>query len=219
ALTQFGSHRLVELADDNTFAGTRNFDQLFDLFSRYKLRYFTEADWRIGENPSLLAGLASSGCVHVLVGVESLVYSHSGMGLKNSSVNRVMDAITAIQEHGIAATGCFIVGSDGETKESISNLATFLLESKLADIQLTLLTPFPGTALYRRLKKEGRLLPDRDWSFYTLFDVTFEPDQMSVVELEQSFRDLVKTVFTCDAVNRRSQLRDEIWKKNLKTCS
>lgn len=218
AMTQFGLPRLIELADDNTFAGGRDVDQLFDLFSQRKIRYFTEADWRIGENPQLLAGLAASGCVQVLVGVESLVFAHRGMGAKLTSLRRMMDAIAAIQESGVAVIGCFIVGSDGETRESIDRLAEFLLSAQLADIQLTLLTPFPGTTLHRQLRDNGRLLPDRDWSHFTLFDVTYQPDQMTVEALESAFKNLIRTVFQTDAATARSRLKRQIWNRNLKSC-
>lgn len=218
AIMRVDSSRLIELADDNTFAGKRDFDRLFEVFSRYNLKYFTEADWRIGEKPKLLKKLSASGCVQVLVGVESLVFSHSGMGSKESSLDRMMNAIAAIQEHGVAVIGCFIVGSDGETQQTIDKLAEFLLDANLADIQLTLLTPFPGTALHDRMKMEGRLLADRDWSYYTLFDVTYQPDRMTVAELEDGFKQLLMTVFNQDAVAKRSKLKKRIWKNNLTKC-
>lgn len=213
SIISFGGSRMIELADDNTFAGNRNVEELCDLFATHKIKYFTEADWRIAGNTRLLERLAASGCVQVLVGVESLVHSHSGMGVKKASMRHIMDSIDKIQDHGIAVLGCFIVGSDGETPESIRRLGDFLLSSRLAEIQLTLLTPFPGTALHARLKREGRLLPDRDWSHYTLFDVTFQPDRMSVSELECEFKALLRTVFNDEASRKRSLLKKSLWSR------
>ncbi len=137
------------------------------------VRYFTEVDWRIGERPDVLEGLAASGCVQVLVGLESLELRHGGMGAKGAPLARMIDAVEAIQAAGVAVVGCFIVGADGETEASLDRLGVFLESAPLADIQLTLQTPFPGTALHRRLRDEGRLIEDRGWSHYTLFDVTY----------------------------------------------
>ncbi len=81
-------------------------------------------------------------------------------------------------------------------------------------MQITLQTPFPGTPLYRRLQRAGRLLAERGWPYYTLFDVTYRPDAMSVVELETGFRALVRRVFTPDAVARRNRIRRETWRRN-----
>ncbi len=207
---------IIELADDNTLAGNRDHAALLDEFERSDVRYFTECDWRIGEQPELLARLAASGCVQVLVGVESLVAAPVGFGPKAADLPRMMDALLAIQAAGIAVIGCFIVGCDGETRASIDALAEFLNECPLADVQVTLQTPFPGTALRRRLERAGRILPDRDWSHYTLFDVTFQPDAMSVAELECGFRELVREVYRPEAVRCRQAIRRQTWRRHPK---
>ena len=140
---------LVELADDNTFAGERDQGELLSVLGDANIRYFTESDWRIGEREDLLIELAASGCVQVLVGVESLVYTYRGYGDKQTDSNRLMAALYRIQDHGIAVVGCFVLGADGETEASIMKLGQFLLDCKLADVQVTLQTPFPGSPLRR----------------------------------------------------------------------
>jgi radical SAM superfamily enzyme YgiQ (UPF0313 family) len=216
AIGQIDSRPLVELADDNTFAGGRNPAELFASFQRAGVRYFTEADWRIGNRPDVLAGLAASGCAQVLVGIESLVFRYPGMGDKRAELDAMLDAVGRIQEAGVPVNGCFIVGADGEMRESLDRLAVFLLDSPLAEIQLTLQTPFPGTGLYRRLRDQGRLLADCDWPSYTLFDVTYQPDQMSPAELTAGFRELVRTVFSKSATERRSAIRRSVLKNRTK---
>ncbi|HKB40524.1 MAG TPA: cobalamin-dependent protein [Gemmataceae bacterium] len=214
AITALVPDPVLELADDNTFVGGRDAWALLDTLAGAKARYFTEADWRIGERPELLRPLAASGCVQVLVGVESLVFRAAGMGAKQAELPRIMDAVRAIQEAGVAVIGCFIVGCDGETRQTLDRLKETILDSPLADVQLTLQTPFPGTALYRRLRQQGRLLPERGWSHYTLFDVTYQPDPMSVSELETSFREVIRQVFSAEASSRRQEIRKQTWRKN-----
>lgn len=201
---------LIELADDNTFAGHRDADELCDVLSRAGVRYFTEADWRIGTKPALLRRLAESGCVQVLVGIESQVFRYASMGGKQANLDRIIAAVAAIQEAGVAVNGCFIVGADGETRQTIDRLVECILDSPLADVQLTLQTPFPGTALRRRLRNEGRLLADRGWSHHTLFDVTYQPDQMSVAELEAAFREALRAVYSAEAADKRQARRRRI---------
>jgi radical SAM superfamily enzyme YgiQ (UPF0313 family) len=210
AIGRLSDRPLVELADDNTFAGGRDPARLFAALEAAQVRYFTEADWRIGERPDVLAGLAASGCAQVLVGIESLVFRYPGMGEKRAELARIMDAVERIQDSGVAVNGCFIVGAEGETRESLDRLTRFVLDSPLAEVQITLQTPFPGTALHRRLKEQGRLLPDRGWSSYTLFDVTYQPDSLSVEELAQGFREVVSALFSRDASARRSAIRRRI---------
>jgi radical SAM superfamily enzyme YgiQ (UPF0313 family) len=205
---------VVELADDNTFAGGRDPGPLFDALRESEARYFTEVDWRVGERPEVLRGLADSGCVQVLVGLESLVFRHPGMGPKQAELRRMMGACEAIQGAGVAVLGCFIVGADGETRDSLDRLTAFLLDCPLAEVQVTVQTPFPGTALYRRLRDAGRLLPDRGWSSYTLFDVTYQPDGMRVEQLEAGFRDVLRAVFAAGPSARRQRIRAETWRRH-----
>jgi len=214
ALVSLDPEPLLELADDNTFAGGRPAAPLLEALKQSGARYFTEVDWRIGERPDVLRDLAYSGCVQVLVGLEALAHRLPGMGAKGAEWPRVRDALLAIQAAGVAVIGCFIVGCDGEQRRSLDYLARFILDSPLADVQLTLQTPFPGSPLYRRLLKQGRLIPNRGWSFYTLFDVTFQPDRMEVAELEAAFREIVCQVFNSEASDRRAAIRRQTWQRN-----
>ena len=204
----------IELADDNTFARGGPHDDTLNAFANSGARWFTEADWRLGENPHVLEKLASAGCVQVLVGLESLVHQHTGMGAKRTSMHRMMDAVCAIQAAGVAVIGCYIVGSDGETQESIDRLREFLETDPCADAQITLQTPFPGTALRERLRKEGRLLHDKDWSHHTLFDVAYQPDRMTPEQLASSFRNLLIDAFGQAPTSRRQRIRRETWSRN-----
>lgn len=202
---------IIEFADDNTLAGRRDANELLAMLSRADVRYFTECDWRIGERPEVLHRLAESGCVQVLMGFESQVHVHEGMGAKRARLNRMVDAAVRVQEAGVAVIGCFVLGADGEDYESMSHLAELLMRLPLADIQITLQTPFPGTALRRRLADEGRLLADRGWESCTLFDVTYQPDRLSVQELERGFRQVVQMVFAPDPAARRAEIRRQVW--------
>ncbi|MEQ8791675.1 MAG: radical SAM protein [Pirellulaceae bacterium] len=214
ALSRIAPQPWLELADDNTFAGTRDFEPLLQLLTDAGARYFTETDWRIGERPEIVSQLANSGCVQVLVGIESLVFRYGGMGAKQAEFDRMMQAAVALQEAGVVVNGCFIIGAEGETEASLDRLTQFLLDCPLAEIQLTLQTPFPGTSLYARLRREGRLLADRDWSHYTLFDVTYQPDLLSVADLEAGFQRVVGAVFSPEASARRAAIRRRVWRNN-----
>jgi radical SAM superfamily enzyme YgiQ (UPF0313 family) len=213
ALRRFDKTPWIELADDNTLAGRDDSMQLLTAIEKHSVRYFTECDWRIGENPELVKALARSGCVQILVGIESLAFQYAGMGRKDAQLTRIMQAIDVIQDQGIVVNGCFIVGADGETNDSLDRLATFIGDSRLAEVQITVQTPFPGTSLYRRLQKPGRLL-DRSWSHYNLFDVVYEPNILTVQELELGLRRILSEVFSASENRKRKQLRHQIWRSH-----
>jgi radical SAM superfamily enzyme YgiQ (UPF0313 family) len=218
ALKASVSRPVLELADDNTFAGGRDHEKLLETLASANARYFTESDWRLGEQRELLKNLAASGCVQVLVGIESLIHAYRGFGNKKAELSRIMSALEAIQDHGVAVVGCFVLGADGETRSSVAQLTQVLLDCQLADVQVTLQTPFPGSPLRRRLQQAGRILPDRGWDYYTLFDVTFVPDSMTVSELEQAYRELAGLVYSLAENTRRLGIRRKIWMKSQLAC-
>jgi radical SAM superfamily enzyme YgiQ (UPF0313 family) len=99
--------------------------------------------------------------------------------------------------------GCFILGLDNHTPDVFPAILEFVRRSGLAEVQFTVLTPFPGTPLYHRLKAEGRLLSDRFWDACTLFDVNYRPKQMSVRELEEGLQWLFRKTYNRDESNQR----------------
>ena len=214
AISQIINRPIIELADDNTFAAGGDHHELLDAMAASGARWFTEADWRLGENAAVLDRLAEAGCVQVLVGLESIIHRYGGMGAKAAPVTRMNECVQAIQQTGVAVIGCYVAGADGETEQTIEQLGTTLNNSPCADIQVTVQTPFPGTGLRKRLANEGRLLPNCGWSSMTLFDVAYQPDRMSALALENRFAELLTRVYGEKPTRRRNEIRRNVWAQN-----
>ena len=176
-------HRpFLEFADDNAFAGTGYWMELLRELSRRHVHWFAETDLSVHENDELLDLMRESGCAEVLIGLESPVESGlAGIELKSDWKRKqcplYKQAVQRIQSHGIRVNGCFVLGLDGHTSEIFDQVYRFAEESELFDVQITLQTPFPGTPLYERLKREDRLLYPEAWERCTLFDVNYRPDR------------------------------------------
>ncbi len=201
-------HPFIEFADDNSFVHREHYKRLLREMTRENLRWFTEADVRVAEDEELLGLMRDSGCQQVLIGLESPGrQSLNGVELKNNwklhQQHRYKAAIEKIQSYGITVNGCFILGLDGDTPEVFDDVLAFVRESGLYEVQITFLTPFPGTPLYHRLKREGRLLRDGAWELCTLFDINFRPKNMSAPELQQGFLALGKELYCAEETSRR----------------
>ena len=120
-----------------------------------------------------------------------------------------------IQSRGVTVNGCFVVGLDGDTEASFEELRDYIVESNLLEVQVTVPTPFPGTPLYHRLHREGRLLRERFWDRCTLFDVNFEPKNMSVGDLEAGLRWLCTEIYNDRELARRRRHYMDIAKNNI----
>ncbi|HEX7897577.1 MAG TPA: radical SAM protein [Planctomycetota bacterium] len=200
----------IELADDNTFVNKPWSRELVAAIAKEDVHWFTETDVSVADDPELLDLLRDSGCRQVLIGFESpRAASLDGLDAANWKSKRFdgyRRAIDDLQSRGITVNGCFITGLDGDTPEVFGEIERFVKSSGLVEVQTTVLTPFPGTALYRRLKAEGRLLRDRYWEQCTLFDVTYKPKRMSVNDLEQGLEYLMSSLYSPAETCRRRKL-------------
>ncbi len=111
-----------------------------------------------------------------------------------------MEAIEKIQSRGVSVCGCFIVGLDSDTVDTFDELREFIDRSRLLEVQVTILTPFPGTRLYQQLLEEGRLLHPGQWDRCTLFDLNFRPRGMTVEQLEDGVMQLWRDCWNGDAL-------------------
>ncbi len=204
-------HRpFIEFADDNTFADKKHGKALMRGLAGEGVRWFTETDVSVADDEELLAMMRDAGCYQVLVGLESPNFSSlDRVELKSNwkarRTNRYLRAVETIQRHGITVNGCFVLGLDGDGPECFDHVLDFVEKSGLYDVQITYLTPFPGTPLWSRLSEEGRLLSEEATERCTLFDINLQPDSMSVDELRDGFWDLARRLYNPEFVEKRNR--------------
>lgn len=199
----------LEFADDNSFVDRAWAKLLLRELASRRVRWFTECDVAVADDPELLDLMASSGCAQVLIGLESPTAADlvgiDAHGWKRRRLDRYREAVARIQGAGIGVNGCFILGIDGQGVDAFDAVHAFARDAGLAEVQVTVQTAFPGTALHRRLLDAGRLLEPTRWELCTLFDVNFRPSAMTVEQLRDGFRDLVRRLYTDDLVRERRQ--------------
>ncbi len=208
AIKELWPKPFIEFADDNSFVQRPHYKELMRAMIPEDLRWFTEADIRIAEDPELLGLMRDAGCQQVLIGLESpRRQSLDGVELKGNWKMRQLefykDSIARIQSYGITVNGCFILGLDGDGPDVFESVLEFVRESGLYEVQITFLTAFPGTPLYRRLKSEGRILRDEAWHLCTLFDINFQPRNISLAELQAGFLGLAKQLYSQEETETR----------------
>lgn len=209
----------LEFADDNSFVNRAYWKNLLPRLAARRVRWFSESDISVANDPELLTLMRDAGCVEVLIGLESPVATGLA-GLerrrdwKHQQLARYHEAIHRIQSHGIRVNGCFILGLDGQTPEIFDQIYNCVEQLELYDVQITLQTPFPGTPLYEQLRRDGRLFEPDAWHRCTLFDLTYEPKPMGRDELVQGFRDLARRLYSDSFTDWR---RDTFRRKYLRS--
>ncbi len=216
-ICELWKHPFIEFADDNSFVNRAYWKELLPQLKRRHVKWFTETDLSIAQDPDLLRMLRESGCAQVLIGLESptappLDQLEQKSNWKHAHFADYKASIRAIQSHGITVNGCFILGLDGQTVEVFDQVYDFVRGTELYEVQITLLTPFPGTALYQRLSEADRLIEPTNWNSCTLFDVNFHPQDMTAHELRTGFHGLAMKLYS-DAFTK---WRRDTFKRNLR---
>lgn len=205
----------LEFADDNSFVNHAYWKDLLPQLKGKGVKWFAETDISVAEDGELLDRMRDAGCAQVLIGLESPTES-SLRGVETRSDWKYRkypyykNAIRRIQSRGITVNGCFVLGLDGQTTEIFNHVVNFVRESQLCEVQITLMTPFPGTPLYARLEREGRLIEPGNWNKCTLFDINFTPSHMSVEQLSDGFKALTVELYGDESTSRRREHVKEI---------
>jgi radical SAM superfamily enzyme YgiQ (UPF0313 family) len=192
------SKKLIFFVDDNLVGYGRRASEraksLFEGMIRKRLRkwWWCQTSINVAEDEELLRLAARSGCRLLFIGFESVTEAVLEGLTKNRRARQVLEAyrraIATIHRHGIAVLGSFIFGLDEEDPNVFEATARFILETGVDVAQLTFLTPLPGTPLFERLQREGRLLYHnfpQDWSQFDFQQVTFAPRGKTAGDLYQ----------------------------------
>lgn len=141
----------------------------------------------VTDDPSLVRAMALSGCTGVFVGFESLsAASLAGTNKRTPPPDDYARRVRLLHDHGIAVNGSFVFGFDEEGPEIFARTLGWVEELRMACATFHILTPYPGTPLFRRLEAEGRLL-HRDWDRYDTAHVVFRPARMSAEQLSDGY--------------------------------
>jgi radical SAM superfamily enzyme YgiQ (UPF0313 family) len=208
AVQRVRAQPFIEFADDNTFVDKNWGKELCRRLVPLQLKWFAETDVSVASDPELLDLMRESGCRQVLIGLESPEQSPlEGIEMKSNfkarSASGYAEAVNEIQSHGITVNGCFILGLDRHTPVIFEQVLDFAVTNSLYDVQVTILTAFPGTPLYDRLLSEGRILEPRRWDLCTLFDVNFEPAGMSAQQLRDGIYWLTERLYSEQCTKQR----------------
>ncbi|HSM12649.1 MAG TPA: radical SAM protein [Thermoanaerobaculia bacterium] len=155
------------------------------------------------DDPALVREMALSGCTGVFVGFETLAAENlDAAGKRGPRPDDFARRVAVLHEHGIQVNGSFVFGFDSDDAGVFDRTLEWIEENRLECATFHILTPYPGTPLFRQLEAEGRLL-HRDWSRYDTGHVVFRPRRMSVEELERGYRDCYRELFSHGSIWRR----------------
>ena len=148
------SEPFVFVLDDNFLTNKKRCAELCDEIERRGLKKYWMTQGRTdfaADNPELMARLAKNGLMMVLSGFESNDDDNLAALRKRSSWEKNLRANEVLKKNGVISTGIFMVRPDW-TKEQFQSLYDYVNTLDIGIPLFTILTPLPGTQLYRAYK-------------------------------------------------------------------
>lgn len=214
-IKELGYNRFL-LLDDNIFSDIPYLMELLGEIKKLKMKWMSQCSISIADNSKVLKTAYESGCEALSFGIESISQeSLDSMNKSWANVKRYKEQIQKITKAGIDVSTEMVVGADGDTLESISKTADFIIESKIVVPRFYILTPIPGTLFFEEMKSQNRIVNNEIYS-YNGTTAVHKPLNMTPVELTDAYWDLYKKVFSRSAILKRTVFRKDFFKNPLK---
>ncbi len=194
--------RHVLFIDDN-FIGVPSYTRdLLDRIRGMNLKWSAAVTTKIADHPDLLDLMAETGCQSLFIGFESINnLSLQGVN-KDNCFEKYERLITEIHKRGIMINASMVFGLDGDEPDVFQRTLDWLVKNKVETLTSHILTPYPGTELYRRMKEKGRIT-EYELSKYNTSHVVFKPKGMTAKELYEGYLWMYRKFYSFHSIFRR----------------
>lgn len=189
--------------DPNILSDKEYSIKLLNELKKLKIKWSAAATINVGNDKDMLELLKESGCVGLVIGLESFTQENlNGVNKAFNNVKEYKKLVKTIQSYGISVLATIMIGMETDTVESIRKIPDIVEEIGVDIPRYSVLTPYPGTPFFEQLEKENRILT-KDWYYYDTETVVFEPKNMSYEVLQKEFYKLWMDSFTFKRIFKR----------------
>ena len=200
--------RTVFFVDDAITCQREPAMQLFEAIAPLRVRWVSQAGIECARDPEMLAAMRASGCIGLLIGLESLSRSAlARMGKeRNGGLSQYEQDVVALKRAGIELYATLLFGYEEDVEETFDEALAFALRHRFYLAAFNHLVPFPGTPLYERLGREGRLASEAWWldPAFRFNDAPFQPRHLSAQRLRERCLELRTRYYRADRILRRA---------------
>jgi radical SAM superfamily enzyme YgiQ (UPF0313 family) len=158
--------------------------------------------------PGLLEKAARSGLRSLFVGFETLNPTNLVQQHKYQNLNRdYSKAIRRLHEHGVMVNASFVFGMDDDDESVFDRTVEWAIEQGIETATFHILTPYPGTALNKRIQAEGRILSS-DWDLYDTRHTVFRPKRLTPESLERGYWHAYQEFYRWKNIFRSGKVHD-----------
>ncbi len=193
--------KLVVFLDDNLLGDPVRVRPLLEGMCDLGIRWGSQTNLRFAEDPALLKLVARSGCIGLFVGIESVTGPNSRLA-KSGTRYPQAELMKRVRDAGIILETSMIFGFDDHDESIFEKTLRFVEDCAPSVPTFHILTPYPGTALFRQFEQEGRLL-HKEWKRYNHAEVVFRPKLMTPEELYRGWLDVRKEAYRWPSIFSR----------------
>lgn len=209
--TKVRNKQIIFFADDNIAANRTHAKQLFKALIPLRINWACQCTMNVTDDPELLDLAAESGCVHMFIGIETInADSLKGVNKSFNRVDKYEKAMQALHRKGIHVEASMIVGFDEDKEGIFDEMLEFLTKNRFSFAVVFLLTPLPGTKLFKRLEDENRLF-HKTWSKYTYVSPVFKPKHLDPETLEKGLWHIYDGFYSLGSICRRLFFPPKKW--------
>jgi radical SAM superfamily enzyme YgiQ (UPF0313 family) len=202
--------RHLYFLDDHLFGDMRFASALFDGMRGMRRVWQAAATVQSVLRPGLLERAAAAGLRSLFVGFETLSAANLREQGKLQNLNRDYNAaIRRLHEHGVMVNGSFVFGMDGDGPDVFERTVDWAISQGIETATFHILTPYPGTALYDRMDRAGRLL-HRNWDLYDTRHTVFRPARLTPEALETGYWRAYASFYRWSAILRGAATKADL---------
>jgi radical SAM superfamily enzyme YgiQ (UPF0313 family) len=201
--------RHLYFLDDHLFGDRRFASALFDGMRGMGRLWQAAGTVNAVLAPALLEKAVDAGLRSLFVGFETLNPANLTEQRKYQNLRRdYAAAIKRLHSVGVMINGSFVFGMDGDDGSVFERTVEWAIEHGIETATFHILTPYPGTALYRRLSEQGRLTV-HDWNLYDTRHTVFRPAHLSADQLERGYHWAYREFYRWRSIARGAAAHDE----------
>ena len=193
----------IMFIDDNFIGNIRWTEDLLERITPMKLVWHAAVSTNIVNYPDLISKMAQSGCKSLFIGFESInENSIKSVNKQQNKIHEYEKLINLLHNNGIMVNASLVFGFDSDTPDTFKNTLQWLVKNRVETMTGHILTPYPGTVLYKRLKDEGRILHN-DFEKYNTAYVVFKPENIDAEYLQKAYRKMYSDFYSFRNIWRR----------------
>lgn len=192
---------------DNTFVNKNTTQQLCHSLKQLNIEWAAESRLDIITKETIKI-MRESGCIYLQFGIESGSEHVLNTMNKNISLKKAIEIIDYAISLGLIVTCTFSIGHPEETLEDINKTIDLIqqLKGKGVTVSTSIVTPYPGTQLWKKQKEYKIRIDDYDWEKYSFFNAVMSTNTLSKAQIHSAFLNVLATTESYVSFNKKKEM-------------